>query len=93
AMDPAREKDFAAFVQAGRVDGVLLMHGRLLPVSRGRKAQVPTVGLCERVPGSAVPYVATTNRVAARAMSDYLIALGHRRIAYVGGPRDNVVET
>jgi len=31
ANDPAREREHAAFIQGGRVDGVLLLNGRLLP--------------------------------------------------------------
>src|SRR6185295_14220626 len=34
ANDPAREREHAAFIQGGRVDGVLLLNGRLLPATR-----------------------------------------------------------
>jgi LacI family repressor for deo operon, udp, cdd, tsx, nupC, and nupG len=53
---------------------------------------VPTVGLGEPIPGGLVPYVATNNRAAADAMTSYLLSLGHRRIAYIGGPAGNPVE-
>jgi LacI family repressor for deo operon, udp, cdd, tsx, nupC, and nupG len=93
ANDPGRERDHAEFIQGGRVDGVLLLNGRLLPLPASRRGQrVPTVSLCERIPGSRLPHVETANRDAARAMTQYLLELGHRRIGYLGGPPDNVLE-
>jgi LacI family repressor for deo operon, udp, cdd, tsx, nupC, and nupG len=90
--DPARERDHADFVRAGRVDGLLLLNGRLLSKPDGAQIVVPTVSLCERIPGSELPHVETANREAARAMTERLIADGHRRIAYVRGPAANVLE-
>jgi LacI family repressor for deo operon, udp, cdd, tsx, nupC, and nupG len=89
--NPAREAQYAQFVLAGRVDGVLLLNGRSL--LSGRKApMIPTVSLCERIPGTPFPHVETENRKSARAMTAYLAALGHRRIGYVRGPSKNVLE-
>jgi len=66
ANDPERERDHAGFIQGGRVDGVLLLNGRLLPsLAAKRGHQVPTVSLCERIPGSRLPHVETANRDAA----------------------------
>src|SRR5438552_5781906 len=58
--DRERERDHAEFVQAGRVDGLLLLNGRLLPSPEARRRHhVPTVSLCERIPGSRLPHVET----------------------------------
>jgi LacI family repressor for deo operon, udp, cdd, tsx, nupC, and nupG len=94
ANDPVRERDHAAFIQGGRVDGVLLLNGRLLPSPGGKRNghRVPTVSLCERIPGSKLPHVETANREAACAMTEHLLTLGHRRIGYVAGPPANVLE-
>jgi LacI family repressor for deo operon, udp, cdd, tsx, nupC, and nupG len=94
ANDPARERDHAAFIQGGRVDGVLLLNGRLLPSPAAKRNghRVPTVSLCERIPGSRLPHVETANREAARAMTEHLLQLGHRRIGYLSGPPANVLE-
>jgi LacI family repressor for deo operon, udp, cdd, tsx, nupC, and nupG len=93
ANDPAREREHAAFIQGGRVDGVLLLNGRLLPSPATRRGHaVPTVSLCERIPGSRLPHVETANRDAARAMTEHLLQLGHRRIGYLRGPAANVLE-
>jgi LacI family repressor for deo operon, udp, cdd, tsx, nupC, and nupG len=92
--DPERERDHAEFAQAGWVDGLLLLNGRPLPTPAGgrRRLAVPTVSLCERIPGSDIPYVETANREAARAMTEHLLQLGHRRIGYVSGPPNNILE-
>ena len=46
--DPGRERDHAEFVRAGRVDGVLLLNGRLLSNAETRaQIVVPTVSLCD----------------------------------------------
>jgi LacI family repressor for deo operon, udp, cdd, tsx, nupC, and nupG len=93
ANDPERERDHAAFIRGGRVDGVLLLNGRLLPSPAPRRGgHPPTVSLCERIPGSRLPHVETANRDAARAMTEYLIKLGHLRIGYLSGPPSNVLE-
>ena len=93
ANDPEREREHAEFIQGGRVDGVLLLNGRLLPSPAAKRGhQVPTVSLCERIPGSRLPHVETANRDAARAMTEYLLKLGHRRIGYLAGPPANVLE-
>jgi LacI family repressor for deo operon, udp, cdd, tsx, nupC, and nupG len=94
ANDPAREREHAAFIQGGRVDGVLLLNGRLLPSPAAKRNghSVPTVSLCERIPGSKLPHVETANREAARAMTEHLVKLGHHRIGYLRGPAANVLE-
>ena len=77
----------------GRVDGVLLLNGRsLLTGRKGHASTMPTVSLCERIPGSRFPHVETANREAARAMTAHLVSLGHRRIGYLRGPPTNVLE-
>ena len=88
----AREAQYAEFVLAGRVDGVLLLNGRsILPGRKGAPA-VPTVSLCERIPDAPFPHVETENRESARAMTGYLASLGHRSIGYLRGPATNVLE-
>jgi LacI family transcriptional regulator, repressor for deo operon, udp, cdd, tsx, nupC, and nupG len=93
ANDPEREREHAEFIRGGRVDGVLLLNGRLLPSPAGKRGGLlPTISLCERIPGSKLPHVETANRDAARAMTEVLLKLGHRRIGYLSGPPANVLE-
>ncbi len=90
----AKEAKIVDVVRAGQVDGVLLLNGR---VPRGGnqsllQAGVPLVAICEAVAGATFPQVDVHNREAARAAVAHLAALGHRRLAYVGGPPRNVLE-
>jgi LacI family repressor for deo operon, udp, cdd, tsx, nupC, and nupG len=50
------------------------------------------VALCEAIPGADIPQIEVDNRLGAQTMTRYLASLGHRRIAYVTGPRGNVLE-
>jgi LacI family repressor for deo operon, udp, cdd, tsx, nupC, and nupG len=94
---PEKEARFASFMAAGQVDGALLLNGHLVGQSRdGRgqpfKTNVPMVALCEAISGADIPQIVVDNRAAAQRMTEYLASLGHRRIAYIRGPGDNVLE-
>jgi LacI family transcriptional regulator, repressor for deo operon, udp, cdd, tsx, nupC, and nupG len=94
---PAKEAHFAAFTAAGRVDGAILLNGHLFGQSRDGKGKpanitVPLVALCEAIPGADIPQIGIDNRAAARKMTEFLVSLGHKRIAYVSGPAANVLE-
>jgi LacI family repressor for deo operon, udp, cdd, tsx, nupC, and nupG len=98
-LDGSSEKEarFAAYAAAGQVDGVLLLNGHLFGHRRDRSGRalhstVPLVALCEAIPGADIPQIEVDNRDAARRMTEYLTSLGHRRVAYVRGPRENVLE-
>jgi len=90
--DPAREAQYAEFILAGRVDGILLLNGRSILTRRQGRAAVPTVSLCERIPNARFPHIETENRESARMMTAYLVSLGHKNIGYVRGPITNVLE-
>lgn len=94
---PEKEAHFAAFTAAGRVDGAILLNGHLFGQSReGRgeavKTDIPLVALCEAIPDADIPQIEIDNRIAARRMTQHLVSLGHRSIAYVSGPAGNVLE-
>jgi len=94
---PEKEAHFAAFAGAGQVDGALLLNGHLFGQTRdghgpAMRTNVPLVALCEAIPGAEIPQIEVDNREAARGMTAYLASLGHRRIAYLCGPSDNVLE-
>ncbi|GGK40303.1 LacI family DNA-binding transcriptional regulator [Salinarimonas ramus] len=89
-LDPAspRMEELAAFARR-QVDGVILLNGRRL----GTEAEgVPTIALCETIPGVSFPQIAVDNRASARRVVAHLASLGHRRIAYLAGPEGNVLE-
>jgi LacI family repressor for deo operon, udp, cdd, tsx, nupC, and nupG len=90
----AKEPQLANIALAGQVDGLLLLNGSV--PQGGRRAlspsDIPMVAICEAIPEVHIPQVEVQNRDAARAAVAYLVALGHRRIAYLAGPRDNILE-
>jgi len=90
----AKETQLATVALTGHVDGVLLLNGHI--PDGGRRAliagDIPMVAICEAIPGAAIPQVEVQNREAARQAVEHLVALGHRRIAYLAGPPDNILE-
>ncbi|MBF9234120.1 LacI family DNA-binding transcriptional regulator [Microvirga alba] len=93
---PEKEAHFAAFTSAGRVDGAILLNGHLFGQSRDAQGEpainIPLVALCEAIPGANIPQIEVDNRAASRRMTQYLVSRGHRLIAYLTGPADNVLE-
>lgn len=90
----AKEGRFVDLVFAGQVDGVLLLNGGV-PAGDGRSmldAGVPIVAACEAIPKAPFPQVEIQNREASIAVAAHLAQLGHRRFAYISGPRENVLE-
>jgi LacI family repressor for deo operon, udp, cdd, tsx, nupC, and nupG len=80
-------------VRSGQVDGVILFTGRLPRDDGGALApgQVPLALVCNEIPGEdGVSVFDVANRAAARKAVEYLIEHGHRRIAHISGPADNV---
>ncbi|MBT6441940.1 MAG: LacI family DNA-binding transcriptional regulator [Alphaproteobacteria bacterium] len=97
--DPAREREYAAFVRGHQADGLILLNGRLPSLPGDRRdganlqtsAMPPIVVACERIPESALPTVCFDNTGGARSATAYLIRMGHRRIAHITGPPDNIL--
>ncbi len=85
--DTARESHYDRLVRSGQVDGVLLFSGRLPDASFiDLDTSVPLTLVCNDIPGLSVPFVESANRDAARTLTEYLISVGHRRIAHITGP-------
>jgi len=55
-------------------------------LARVREAGRPLVFVDRSLPGFPCHYLGTASRAGSRAMGDYLLGLGHRRIAFVAGP-------
>ena len=73
-----------------RSDGVILV---LSDLTRSQKAQLDLLGVPFAVidpvgqPEPEIPSVGATNWAGGLAATEHLIGLGHRRIAFIGGPR------
>ena len=55
-------------------------------MAQARDAQLPMVFIAPDENFSAGPVFVARNREAARTLTEHLIALGHRRFAFLGGP-------
>lgn len=84
--DPERERKMVQSLAERRVDGILVTSSRVgalyLPLLR--QMMVPIVLVNDQYPGEFVHSVMIGNRDGMRAAARHLIALGHRRIAYLG---------
>ncbi len=88
-----KEQHYVRLVRSGQVDGVILFTGRL-PRDEGSVLspdQIPMALVCNEIPGDErISVFDVANYATARAAVDYLVAHGHRRIAYITGPPKNV---
>ncbi|KLU60603.1 HTH-type transcriptional repressor CytR [Peptococcaceae bacterium CEB3] len=85
------ERDLMELVREQVADGVILATARVTneeieKLGRG----LPIVVACEYFDGISIPTVSIDNVVAAREATQYLIDCGHRRIAFISG-RFNIV--
>ncbi|WP_312239606.1 LacI family DNA-binding transcriptional regulator [Pantoea sp.] len=86
--NPDKEAQFVRWLDTRQVDGLLFTTNRpdngLLRKEIQRQRHV--VLLDEDIPGSSVPKVFADNVQGGRIAAEQLIAAGHRRIAFIGGP-------
>ncbi len=87
-----REEDeiqYAGMVAARQADGVIQLRAfNPFPDDAVAPGQaLPMVNACEVLDDAPCPTLRIDNRAAARTLTEHLIALGHRRIAMIQGPR------
>lgn len=87
-----REQHYADLVSHGQADGILLFCSRI-PFKTDQNLPLleqlpPMVNGNERIDSDEVVQVAVDNVAAAKAAINYLISLGHKRIAAITGPDD-----
>ncbi len=86
-------RDLSEILQTtrGRVDGIALMWPELEAehLRNALPPNLPVVLLNCRLEGSDCAAIEIDNRGGARAVAHHLLALGHRRLAVVGGPPHN----
>jgi LacI family repressor for deo operon, udp, cdd, tsx, nupC, and nupG len=84
---PEREGEFFDQVSCGRADGVLLIStAEAEAIVNHKRPLPPTVVVLEAAEGHQFPTVRVDHKAAAFEATNYLIALGHRRIAHITGP-------
>lgn len=85
----SRERSFAAMVRSRQADGLLLFCSRL-PFDIGDEIPLadqlpPLVNACEEIDIEGIPKVNIDNTAAAEDAVNYLLSLGHKRIAVIAG--------
>jgi LacI family transcriptional regulator, repressor for deo operon, udp, cdd, tsx, nupC, and nupG len=90
--DVKRELQYVDLLRQKRADGMILLTARMKHIYIEEIAeQYPVVLACEYLEGSTVPTVSIDNISSAKKLTDHLIALGHRRIAFISGPLEVIV--
>jgi LacI family transcriptional regulator len=86
-LDPEQEERYLRVLRAKHVDGALVEGLVLAPerIAQFVHDGFPIVCLDRDVDSSSVPLVQVDNREGGRIATEHLLALGHRRIAYVAG--------
>jgi len=85
-----REGRFIRLAMSGAVDGLLLLSLSRLPHDDHQtiiSAGLPAVVLNEKLEGANLPLVCVDNFEASVAVVEHLYGLGHRRMAFIAGPR------
>ena len=92
------ERKQATYVDAliaKRVDGLIIVSSGLISEAAGPdlmrrilEASVPCVAIDRDLGGMPVDQVLVDNELGGELAAGYLLGLGHRRLAYVGGPSD-----
>ncbi len=85
---PHWETYYSQVLRARRVDGLIFLSGSgmLTPSVLELIDRDSVVLVDERLPALGLPSVSATNRRGARAVADYVLGQGHRRIGIIGGP-------
>ncbi|PLS16053.1 LacI family transcriptional regulator [Bacillus sp. M6-12] len=87
-----RESGYLNIIRQKKADGMILLTARSSQNLLEEIAQeYPVVLACEYIEGSKLPTVSIDNISSARKAADYLIGLGHKRIAHISGPLGVVV--
>jgi len=84
-----REQAYADMVAARQADGMITMFHRVPAIPMA--GRLPLVNACEYVKDSAISSVYVDNVAASSAAVDYLVALGHRDIAFIAGPSSSPI--
>ena len=86
----SKQAEYLAVLLRKRVDGILLVPARSTPeaVKTIQKQGVQVVVMDRRVPGAEVDVVRGSSTQGAAELVDYLLHLGHRRIAILSGPEN-----
>lgn len=86
-----KEAELVRLVLSGQADGAILLNGRMLRDGRSSMADggAPIVGLSLPIADATAPAILVDEDAGGAIVAEHLLALGHRRIAYLSGPPGN----
>jgi LacI family repressor for deo operon, udp, cdd, tsx, nupC, and nupG len=95
AGDSELAATYARLLDSRRADGMILLNGNI-PYGAAGNSRIltrrhPIVAISERIAAAEIPTVSIDNVAACVDMMTYLAQMGHRRIAHLMGPPDNVL--
>ncbi|CAM3230354.1 LacI family transcriptional regulator [Pseudomonas floridensis] len=82
------EREFSELVYAHQADGVIQLRA-FDPFPLDSSETPPIVNACEVLKDGRHPTISLDNQAAAKAMTEHLIGLGHRRIGLIKGPKSS----
>jgi LacI family transcriptional regulator len=91
AENPVRQAEVIKLMREQGVAGLIISPARGTPADAFDALNIPVVLAMRRLAGARVASVVPDNRRGARLAVERLLALGHRRIAFLGGYADSVV--
>ena len=93
--DPERELEYLRFLNSHQAAGLILFTGHIpYGFNAGGGGRLPpTVAVFEPFEHADIPYVGVDDRAGARKAVDHLLALGHRRIAFIGDSKTRIGHT
>jgi LacI family repressor for deo operon, udp, cdd, tsx, nupC, and nupG len=83
-------KAYIDLVKSKQADGIISLTSEL-PVEVEKGINIPIVMACEYFEHFPVPTIRVDNYAAAKSAVDYLLDIGHKRIACITGPMDNPI--
>ncbi|MCP3763669.1 LacI family transcriptional regulator [Domibacillus sp. A3M-37] len=87
-----REKEYVELMYKKQADGVLLLTARMDSKSlKELSASFPMVLACEYVDELDIPTVSIDNISGARKLTEHLINVGHKKVAYISGPMNVIL--
>ena len=98
SLTPESEQDSLKRLMERQVDGIVMISSsidRITPQQEITESilyavqRVPMILINEPVNEFEVPFVAPGNYEGYKSATEYLLALGHRKIAFIGGSQDN----
>ncbi len=89
--NPKTERELAQLLLTSQTDGIIQLSARYPLDDREKKSgrHLPIVNCCECVDDDSMPTIQLDNKEAAKAIVNYLVGLGHRRVGVIAGPANS----